>query len=246
MSHETKGPVVSTSDSEGASQDFQRQSRFRTLRLVDIIRVGLTALALLCGLTVLGTSGDALAAYNTTSLPSDYFLPLWPDEFDLRPTLALVAGSIVVVVLNILSLVFSKTPMVSLRMFLFHATKTNTHGDEQLRGRTVIHTPLRFAAPFLGFSGALIAMIFFYAINMSTTVDTLQSWTCHWESVGMTVKPHFGTLCRESKTALYLSVILVPLEAIILSLASYQFILERKVDTAGPRSIKYGSPAPSS
>lgn len=113
---DVKGPVVSTnSDSEGASQDLQRQSRFQRLRLIDSIKVGLTALALLCALTILGTSGNALAVYNTTSLPADYLLPLWPDEFDLRPTMALVGGSVCIVVLSILSLAFSKVPMVSIR-----------------------------------------------------------------------------------------------------------------------------------
>lgn len=107
----------------------------------------------------------------------------------------------------------------------------------------MVHTPLSFAAPFLGFAAAMIAMVFFYAINASTTVDTLQSWSCQWESVGMTMKPHFGTLCRESKTALYLSIIMVPLEAVILSLAGYQFILERKGDVMAPRFGKQGSPA---
>jgi hypothetical protein len=106
----------------------------------------------------------------------------------------------------------------------------------------MIHTPVTFAAPFVGFVAAMVAMIFFYAINASTTVDTLQSWSCQWESVGMTVKPYFGTLCRESKTALYLSVILVPVEAVILSLASYQLILEKKASNV-TESRKRNSPA---
>jgi hypothetical protein len=30
------------------------------------------------------------------------------------------------------------------------------------------------------------------------------------------VKPHFGALCKESKTALYLSVMIIPLEILVL------------------------------
>jgi hypothetical protein len=105
-----------------------------------------------------------------------------------------------------------------------------------------VHTPLTFAAPFVGFTAAMIAMIFFYAVNASSTVDTLQSWSCQWESVGMNLEPHFGTLCRESKTALYLSIILVPVEAAILSLASYQMILEKKARSVS-ESRKRSSPA---
>lgn len=112
MASETKGSA-SASDFEVDPQDVQYQSHLRTVRLVDSVRVGLTALALLSGLTVLGTSGDTLAVYNTTSVPADFLLPLWPTEFDLRPTVALVAGSAVVVFTSIVSLVFSKVPMVS-------------------------------------------------------------------------------------------------------------------------------------
>ncbi|ORY69913.1 uncharacterized protein BCR38DRAFT_420398 [Pseudomassariella vexata] len=207
MSHETKDQASAT-DFEVESQDLHYQSQLRSIRLVDSIRVGLMAVALLSGLTILGTSGDALAVYNTTHLSADFYLPLWPDQFDLRPTVALVVSSAIVVLTNIISLVFSKVDM--------------------LRNRTPVHTPLMFAAPFISFAAAMIAMIFFYAINASTTVDNLQSWSCRWESIGMTMKPHFGTLCRESKTALYLGIILIPLEAVILSTAGYQLILERK------------------
>ncbi|KAI1844091.1 hypothetical protein JX265_009646 [Neoarthrinium moseri] len=223
MSSETKS-AASASNFEVDPHEHSSQSHLRATRLVDGVRVSLTALGLLLGLTVLGTSGNTLSVYNTTSVPTNNLLPLWPDEFDLRPTVALVVGSAIVVFASILSLITSKVP--------------------KLRSRSPVHTPVSLGAPFLGFAAAMIAMIFFYAVNSSTTVDTLQSWSCQWESVGMDMQPYFGTLCRESKTALYLSVILVPVEAVILSFAAYQTTLERKaVFIAQPR--KQGSPVPS-
>lgn len=90
----------------------------------------------------------------------------------------------------------------------------------------------------------MIAMIFFYAVNASTTADTLQSWSCQWEFASLSEKPHFGTLCKESKTALYLSVILVPLELVIFSLAGYQLVLLRKI-IGFSHTRKAGSPSPS-
>ncbi|KAI4592595.1 hypothetical protein KJ359_011046 [Pestalotiopsis sp. 9143b] len=92
-------------------------------------------------------------------------------------------------------------------------------------------------APFAGFAASMIAMIFFYAVNASTTVDTLQSWSCQWESVEMRAQPYFGTLCRE--------MILVPVEAIILSLAGYQWILEKRAALLVVQSEKRDSPTPS-
>jgi hypothetical protein len=88
----------------------------------------------------------------------------------------------------------------------------------------------------------MVSMCLFYAVNASEDVDTLQSWSCRWEAVVTSTAPHFGQLCKESKTALYLSVILVPFQAIILSLAVYQNVLERKV-AAVSETTKRASPA---
>ncbi|KAI4869437.1 hypothetical protein F4820DRAFT_10031 [Hypoxylon rubiginosum] len=224
MSSENKGLGLTTY-SEVDPQDLHYQKHLKKVRLVDAARVGLTLLALLCGFTVLGTSADTLAAYNSTHLSGDFHLPLWPDQFDLRPTIALVVGSCIVVLANVVSLLFSKVQV--------------------LRNQKIVHTSLTFVAPFVSFTGVMISMIFFYAINASTTDDTLQSWSCQWGFANMSARPHFGTLCNESRTALYLSVILVPVELVVLTVAGYQSMLERKSIGARPFR-KSGSPVPSS
>lgn len=114
----------------------------------------------------------------------------------------------------------------------------------QLRNQTYVHTPLTFATPFVSFTAVMISMIFFYAVNSSITDDTLQSWSCQWGFASMSARPHFSTLCNESRTALYLSVILVPVELIVLTIAGYQSTLERKSISA-PSPRKSGSPVPS-
>ncbi|KAF3064859.1 hypothetical protein GL218_01703 [Daldinia childiae] len=223
MSSDNKGRIP-TPYSDVDPQDHQYQSHVKKLRLVDSARIGLTGLALLCGLTILGTAADTLAVYNATHLSSDYHLPLWPDQFDLRPTVALVVGSTIVAISNIISLLCSKVRV--------------------LRNQTTVHTSLTFAAPFVGFTAVMISMIFFYAVNTSATNDTLQSWSCQWGFASMGAKPHFGTLCNESRVALYLSVILIPVELIVFTVAGYQSILERKAIGFIP-SHKTGSPVPS-
>jgi len=112
MANETK-VTASSSDFEVDPRDVTYQGHVKSIRLVDSVRVGMTALALLCGLTILGTSGNALMVYNTTNVSPDFHLPLWPQQFDLRPSVALVVGSVLVVLTNIVSLVFSKVKMVS-------------------------------------------------------------------------------------------------------------------------------------
>ncbi len=84
-------------------------------------------------------------------------------------------------------------------------------------------------------------MAFFYAINASETVDTLLSWTCRWTSLNMSQRPHFATLCKESQAGLYLSILLIPVEALVLALASWQLKLQKHT-TAYARARKSSSP----
>ncbi len=102
------------SDFEVDSQDLHYQSKVRSLRMIDGARVGLTVLALLMGLTVLGVSWNAISVYNRTRVSSDILsLALWPDDFSLQPTVALVIGGVIVLLTNIVSLLFSKVRVVS-------------------------------------------------------------------------------------------------------------------------------------
>ena len=72
-------------------------------------------------------------------------------------------------------------------------------------------------------------MVFFYAINASSTSDTLLSWTCRWKDVPMSQQPQWGTLCRESWAGVYLSILLIPVEAAVLATAGFQLKLERYI-----------------
>lgn len=88
--------------------DVHFQSKIRLFNTLDSIRVGLTLLALAAGITILGVSADALAVYDATHVSADFLLPLWPNDFDLRPTVALVVGSTIVIVASAVSLAASK------------------------------------------------------------------------------------------------------------------------------------------
>ena len=92
----------------------------------------------------------------------------------------------------------------------------------------------------MGFVAALIAMAFFYTVNASIEVDTLQSWSCRWRQVNMTQRPHFNTLCGQSRAAVALAVLLVPLELLVLAVAVVQARLERRARLAA--AARSGSP----
>ncbi|KAI1419141.1 hypothetical protein F5Y12DRAFT_721094 [Xylaria sp. FL1777] len=222
MSFEEKGPA-SPSTFEVDPRDVTYQRHQGTIRLLNSVRIGLTGLALVSGITILGTSANSLMVYNNTHVASAFNLALWPDEFDLRPTVALVVGSSIIILANLASLIFSKAKV--------------------LQNHTLVHTSITFIAPFVGFAAALIGIAFFYAVNTSTTADTLQSWSCQWGYINMKLEPHFGTLCKQSQTALYLSVILIPIELITLAAAGAQMSFERKARVFVPARKPSSSPA---
>ncbi|EFY85637.1 hypothetical protein J3458_008971 [Metarhizium acridum] len=201
---------LSSSDFEVDANELQSHSRVQRVRLIHSLRTGLTVLALVAGISILGLSADTLSVYNATQLPADFLLSLWPEDFDIRPTTSLVAGSAIVTAINVVSLIASKNKFV--------------------RGRIVAHSAVSLAAPVVAFIASLVAMVFFYAINASTTVDSFHSWTCRWKSVPMSTRPYFGTLCRESQASLALAVLLVPLELLILVTACFQAIMEKKME----------------
>jgi hypothetical protein len=107
----------SASSLEGDSQDKHLQSKMRTIRAVDSARLGTTALALLMCLTVLGISANTLRVYQETHVGAEFLLPLWPDEFNVRPTVSLVVGSSIALVGNIIALCFSQIGAVRPPLF---------------------------------------------------------------------------------------------------------------------------------
>jgi hypothetical protein len=109
--------TASAIDFEVDSQSLEYQARLRSIHLVDSIRTGLSSLALLCGLAILGFSADTIAVYDATHVSQAFDLPLWPDNFDLRPSVALVVCSAFVVLTNATSLAFAKIQKVSARPF---------------------------------------------------------------------------------------------------------------------------------
>jgi len=197
----------SASSFEADSQDRHLQSKLRTVSMVDSARTGTTVLAFLMGLTVLGISANTLRVYQDTHVSQEYMLPLWPDEFNIRPTVSLVIGSVIVLVANIVALCFSHVG--------------------SLRAKATAHTSVTFAAPLVGLAGALIAVVFYYVVNGSDVTDTFLSWTCRWKDIPMSQAPHWDTLCQQSHAGLYLAILLIPAEFAALVLASYQMKVER-------------------
>jgi hypothetical protein len=91
------------------------ESSVRTLRKTsrfDSVRQGLTLLTFLTAISIVGMSANALAVYRKTHVSQDFYLALWPYNFNISPNIALVAGSSVAAFCDIISLFGSKIPAV--------------------------------------------------------------------------------------------------------------------------------------
>lgn len=89
----------------------------------------------------------------------------------------------------------------------------------------------------LALAAVVTATALYYVVNNSRSVDTLQSWTCRWARVDMDRAPHWGSLCAESRAALYLTVVMVPLEVIALGMlaaGSGKSVRRDEVEKGGP------------
>lgn len=69
-------------------------------------------LALCLSILIVGTSADNLKTYNETHVASEFHLPLWPFEFNLGPSIALVACGCVMLVVSVLAIAGAKVSSV--------------------------------------------------------------------------------------------------------------------------------------
>lgn len=99
---------------EFETREIEQQKTIKTLRVVESARLGLTVLALVSAIVIVGTSAETLGVYNKTHLSQNFFLPLWPTDFDIRPTIALIVCGAIIVLTSAISLAVSKLPTVSL------------------------------------------------------------------------------------------------------------------------------------
>ncbi|CAG8979663.1 hypothetical protein HYALB_00003894 [Hymenoscyphus albidus] len=220
MSTESKPQL----QSEVIQSDFesfdtpQRPIKSPLLKITDSIRLGLTVLALLSSIAILATSAETLSTYNETKGGGeDWMVPLWPRDFDIRPTIALVTCSAVILVSSGISLAIPFIPTLP----------------------TLLITTLSLLAPTTCLIASLVGTALFYGVNTSRTTSSLQSWSCQWRAVEMGMQPHWGSLCVQSKSALYLMVMMIPLEMGVLFVVGTGMVVVRK-ERAGVRVVREG------
>ncbi|KFY00546.1 hypothetical protein V490_01306 [Pseudogymnoascus sp. VKM F-3557] len=189
-------------------------------RVLEAGRMGLSILALASAIGILATSAHNLKIYNDTHVSNEFLLPLWPFEFNLGPSIALVACGSIMIVAATASLLAGKIPA--------------------FRYNTSIHTLLTLLSAFVGLVSAIVATSFFYGMNASDVTATIQSWSCHWSDVSMSSEPDFHRICKQAEAGLYLTVMMIPLFALIGGVGIMAVLQDKKVSAFAARK---GSPA---
>jgi hypothetical protein len=88
------------------------------MRILDVARLALMVLAIGAAAAVVGCEAHTLRLYKATRLDDGFFLPpLWPRDFDLRPTQGLMVGGAVAALAGLVYLLCGFVPVVSLWLF---------------------------------------------------------------------------------------------------------------------------------
>lgn len=98
------------------------EARYLTrVRVLHYVRIALSILSIGLGAAIMGGEGHALQSYKSTHLTDEWWLPLWPQHFDLRSTITLIIGSALVTSFSLAYLVVALLPSVSPCSLFFSA-----------------------------------------------------------------------------------------------------------------------------
>ena len=105
-------PLTSSLHSRNSASSVQESAYLRQAGLLRWARLGLSILLVGVGATIVGCEGHALHTYNMTALNGAFFLPLWPANADLRPTIGTLAAGAIVVASSLLYFLVALIPSV--------------------------------------------------------------------------------------------------------------------------------------
>ncbi|KZM20413.1 uncharacterized protein EKO05_0007021 [Ascochyta rabiei] len=156
----------------------------------------LTALIIVFSIAILGTSAHTLDVFNKQQTSNPWWLPMWPQHFDVHGTKALLASSIVTLVLTSAFLVASYIPSLNLKQ------------------KHTLRAALSLCCILPSLLLTLISTVWGHILNRQTPdIDTIQTWSCKYQHSSplrqdLTLpsnmgNSNFSAVCRESRFALY-------------------------------------------
>lgn len=83
------------------AEDVLASKHQKASKLLSSIRVATSLITLALSIAIIACADNSLRAYTSTNLGGEWFLPLWPAKVDLRPTHAVLACGIVILVSSV-------------------------------------------------------------------------------------------------------------------------------------------------
>lgn len=175
----------------------------------------ITGLVVVFSIATLGTSAHTLDVFNKQQSINPWWLPLWPQHFDTHGTKALVAASVVTLVLCGAFLIASFIPTVGYTLQIsFHVVDDINDVQLALRQKYTLRALLSLATTLPALLLSLVTVVWVHILNNNAPeIDTIQTWTCKYKSdqpVPQDIETpsnmgnsNFKGLCQESKFALY-------------------------------------------
>lgn len=163
---------------------------------LNLAQTALTGLVIVFSLAVLGTSAHTLDVFNKQQTSNPWWLPLWPQHFDVHGTKALIASSVIALTLSSAFLIATFLPSL------------------QLKQKHTLRAALSLCTILPSLLLTLITTIWAHILNRQTPeIDTIQTWACKYQHSSPLRQDqslpsnmgnsNFGAICRESKFALY-------------------------------------------
>lgn len=163
---------------------------------LHLAQTALTALVIVFSIAILGTSAHTLDVFNKQQTSNPWWLPMWPQHFDTHGTKALIASSVIALVLSSAFLIASYLPNL------------------QLSQKHTLRAALGLATILPCLLLTLITTIWAHILNRQTPdIDTIQTWACKYQNSSPLKQDlalpsnmgnsNFGSICRESRFALY-------------------------------------------
>ncbi|KAJ5901524.1 hypothetical protein N7495_002052 [Penicillium taxi] len=199
------------------SSDRDEADFLKRSRALQWPRLGLSFLILAGSAALIACEAVPLHHYKTTSQWESTGLALWPQNFDLRPTVAGLSIGCVIGFLNLIYVVAALLPSPHSNINLLNAYAS--------------------ASAFAGLIASLVGILFTLYLPSSTYPigftenETLHTWTCKWKSSSEDVSSpiYFSRDCIESRAGFALLYVLLALEILMGITAAVGTWLQRDV-----------------
>ncbi|EXJ95075.1 hypothetical protein A1O1_00193 [Capronia coronata CBS 617.96] len=226
--------LTSSLHSRHSATSAQESAYLKQARLLGWVRLALSLLTIASAVAAAGSVGHVLHKYNSTHLGSKWHLSLWPQNVDLRPTLAVLACACIIAAVSLAYVVFWVIP--------------SPHS------RTLLYSLIFLGSSILGLALCVFAIPFNQALVNLTAHhrrESLQSWTCKFSdgaagfnsdihslqipvftTNGVPIPAGFKRLCMESQVGTGLMIAVLVLEAASSGIAGMGILLEKRMAIA--------------